>query len=122
MNLTCERLAPGEFEFDVRQTLSLGSSGGKLVCRTLEFKPVPLLARGLVRRSFDEFNQSADRDSGWTLGSVGCRRVTPRSAGNVQMSPRSAVRKLLEESGGGNRAGFLAADVLDVCDVRFDLI
>src|SRR5712692_9587598 len=75
----------------------------------------------IARRTLDKLDQSSHGDAGWAFRAIGLGVIGPGGAGDVQMRPGNAIGKLFEKGGRGNRAGFFAADVLDVGNVRLDL-
>ncbi len=70
---------------------------------------------------FDKFNQRAHGNTGWTFRTIWLSAISPGRAGNIKMRPRDVVSEFLEESGRGNRAGLLAANIFDVGNVALDL-
>src|SRR5712692_6069624 len=75
----------------------------------------------IARRTLDKLDQSSHGHAGGAFRSIRLGVVAPGGAGDVQMRPGNAIGELFEKGGRGNRAGFSAADVLDVGNVRLDL-
>src|SRR5687767_13246425 len=88
----------------------------------LRITPGFLRAAGARRLALDEVEERADGDARRPLGAEGLGLVAPGRAGDVEVGPGDAVGELLDEGGGGDGARLAPADVLDVGDVRLDLL
>ena len=69
-----------------------------------------------------ELDERAHAEAGTTLGEVAVVGVRARRTGDVEVHPRRAVDELLQEQSGRERAAVAAADVLEVGDLRLELL